>query len=166
MRGGLALKLPPRYTGQCLLFHVSPLVRNDRAELRGMRNKSNSIRSSKPYLSRLKGGNQMLPALRNVHSVITGCPINYHGQFVSTKRYGSCSGLLIRIQEVWASNSVAEQRSDFNCTIRSLQHPYFYPTTVTCHSPSLFRRARERSAEWAYYTRSGTTGSDHICHTK
>jgi hypothetical protein len=42
IRGGLVLKLPPRYTGQRLLLHVSPLVENDRAELSGMRNKSNS----------------------------------------------------------------------------------------------------------------------------
>jgi len=61
MRGGLALKLPPRYTGQCLLFHVSPLVWDDRAELSGMRNKSNSSRSFKPCSSRLKGGSQIFP---------------------------------------------------------------------------------------------------------
>jgi hypothetical protein len=141
MRGGLALKLLPGYTGQCLVFHVSPLVGNDRAELSGMRNKSNSRRSYKPCLSRLKGGSQMLPALRTVHSIITECPINYHGQFVSTIRYGS--GLLIRIQDVWASNSVAEQRSDYNCTIRNLQRPYFNrqrsPATHRHHSVARVR---------------------------
>jgi len=95
----------------------------------------------------------MLPALRNVHSVIAGCPINYHGQFVSTIRYGSCSGLLIRIQDVWASNSVAEQRSYYNCTIQSLQRPILPDNR---HSSSPFCRTCTRSAD----TRSETTGSD------
>jgi len=126
-----------------------------------MRNKSNSRWSFKPCLSRLKGNSQMLPALRNVHSVITGCPINYHGQFVSTIHYTVVvlgSWFVFRM----SGPRIPPRSSDRTitvqvevCCVLILPDNRHLPLTVT-----ILSRACAIGCVGYFNTRSGTTGSN------
>jgi hypothetical protein len=128
-----------------------------------MRNKSNSRWSFKPCLSRLKGGSQMLPALRNVHSVITGCPINYRGQFVSTIRYtvvvpGSRFVFRMSGPRIPSPSSDRTIIVQFEvCCVLTLPDNRHLPLTVT-----ILSRACAIGCVGYFNTWSGTTGSNKL----